>query len=65
MFVVGSVVYIGDGFDGLEIVEVSDLSSPSAVSSYASNGFAGEVTVSGDYAFLIDYNSPTHIPHLF
>jgi hypothetical protein len=55
LFVSGNYVYVADGTDGLEIIDITDPSNPTEVGSYYNDsGEAYEVCVSGDYAYVAD-----------
>jgi hypothetical protein len=55
LFVSGNYVYVADGTDGLEIIDITDPSNPTEVGSYYNDsGEAYEVVVSDDYAYVAD-----------
>ncbi|NHJ40585.1 MAG: hypothetical protein FK731_11180 [Asgard group archaeon] len=55
LFVSGNYVYVADGIDGLEIIDITDPSNPTEVGNYYNDsGEALEVFVSGNYAFVAD-----------
>ncbi|MBD3352006.1 MAG: hypothetical protein GF364_11020 [Candidatus Lokiarchaeota archaeon] len=45
---------MADGFDGLEIIDISTPSSPSQEGQFYDGGYARGVYVSGDYAYVAD-----------
>lgn len=48
----GSFLYVAQGISGLAIYDVSDLSSPQLVSSFAFSTDANSVRIEGDYAYV-------------
>ena len=55
VFVTGNYAYLADGSSGLQIIDVSDKSSPSLVGNFSTPDSVFEAHVSGDYAYLVDY----------
>ena len=50
----GGYAYVGDGSNGLVIVDISDKDDPGKAGSYDTEGVSNGVTVSGDYAYVAD-----------
>ncbi|MCP4745677.1 MAG: hypothetical protein GY874_05975 [Desulfobacteraceae bacterium] len=46
--------YIADGFNGLQVIDISDQTNPTIVGSVDTSDQATGVTVSGDYAYVAD-----------
>ena len=55
--VVGNYAYVADDSSGLQIVDLSDPASPAVVSSYDTPNRAIDICVSGQYAYIADFNS--------
>ena len=51
---VGSYVLIADGFSGLSIVDISNLTNPTGARLYDTPGYANDVAVSGAYVYVAD-----------
>jgi hypothetical protein len=51
----GSYAYVADGSSGLEIIDVSNPSSPSFAGHWKTPSSANGVAVSGSYAYVADY----------
>jgi len=68
IFVAGSYAYVASDPGGLRVVDVSTPSNPIEVGSENSHGYAMDVVVKGDYAYvtyynglsLIDVSAPSH-----
>ena len=45
---------VADGSSGLQIVNISSPSSPALIGTYNTLGYAQDVTVSGNYAYVAD-----------
>ncbi|OKH54687.1 hypothetical protein NIES2101_05820 [Calothrix sp. HK-06] len=52
--VVGNYAYVGDGNKGLSIIDISDPTKPTLVSTFDSPGYARGVSVVGNYAYVAD-----------
>ena len=52
----GNYAYVADRFDGLDIIDIWDPSSPRLEGNYDTSGQAWGVAVSGNYAYVADYN---------
>ncbi len=53
----GNHAYIASGNSGLQVVDITNMESPSWVGTRNTSGYSYEVDVSGDYAFVADWNS--------
>ncbi len=54
--VVGDYAYVADWYEGLRIIGVADLASPSEVGFYDTPGSAWGVAAAADYAYVADGN---------
>jgi len=52
----GNYAYVADGFAGLQVINISNASSPTRVGGYDTSGCAYGVAVSGSYAYVADYD---------
>lgn len=52
--VVGSYAYVAAGYSGLWVFNISNPANPTAVGSYDTAGYAYNVFVAGDYAYVAD-----------
>jgi hypothetical protein len=52
--VVENYAYLADGGDGLRIIDVADPAHPAESGSYATPGYAQDVALAGNYAYLAD-----------
>src|SRR5437867_13448769 len=50
----GDLAYVADGRAGLEVIDISEPSSPQKVGGYYANGGAWSVALSGNYAYVLD-----------
>jgi len=50
----GSIVYIADGNDGLEIINITDPTNPIQIGQFDDGGYARDVFISGSLAFVAD-----------
>lgn len=50
--VIGSLAYVTGGYEGLHVFDVSDLAHPSLINTIPIPGFAYDVQVAGDYAYV-------------
>jgi hypothetical protein len=53
----GNYAYVADGSSGLQVIDISDPTSPSFAGTYYTPGGAVGVAISGDYAFVADQNA--------
>ena len=53
----GNYAYVADGNSGLQIIDVSNVTSPVRVGFYDTPGTAIDVAVLGSYAYVADWNS--------
>lgn len=54
LLVDGDYVYVADGEDGLQIVNISDPSNPVGIGNYNSTGYSWGIAKSGNYVYLAD-----------
>lgn len=54
VYVAGNHAYVVSGETGLHVVDISDLKSPQVVGFYDTPGYAEDVCVSGNYAYVAD-----------
>jgi hypothetical protein len=52
----GDYAYVSAGRAGLQIIDISDPINPTFKSSYNTSGSASRVAISGNYAYMVDYN---------
>ena len=52
--VVGDFAYVADGFDGLEIFNISDPATPTEIGQFTKGGNIRGVYVVGNYAYIVD-----------
>jgi hypothetical protein len=57
--IAGDHAFVADYGSGLQVIDISDPTSPSIAGSYDTPGNAYGVAISGDYAFVADYGSRT------
>ena len=57
----GRYAYVAAGGSGLQIIDISNPSSPTLIGTYNTPNFAYDVTVSGNYAFVADGTSGLQI----
>ncbi len=50
----GNYAYVAADYQGLVIVDVTDKSAPTFAGRYDTTGHAGDIAVSGDYAYVVD-----------
>ncbi|MFX1363756.1 MAG: Ser-Thr-rich GPI-anchored membrane family protein, partial [Promethearchaeota archaeon] len=60
----GSYAYVADSFRGLEIIDISDSSTPMEVGQYDDGGYTKGVYVSGSYAYMADGSDGLEILYL-
>jgi hypothetical protein len=52
----GDYAYVADYYEGLQVIDISDPSSPSLLGTYNTTGYAFRLAVSGDNVFVANYN---------
>ena len=52
----GNYAYVADGYDGLEIINISNPANPVEVGQFVDGGYTHSVYVSGNYAYVADYD---------
>ncbi len=57
IYVTGGLAYVSEGTIGMEIINVSNPSTPQSVFTYDTPGYAYDVAVGGNYAFVADGTS--------
>ncbi len=57
----GTMVYVADGREGLQVVDFSDRSAPKIVGTYETAGTVRDVAVAGDLLFVV-VTEPTAKP---
>ena len=57
----GNYAYVADASAGLQIIDISNPSSPAIVGNYNTPGNAFSVVVSGNFAYVADYNGGLQI----
>ena len=53
----GNYAYVADLGDGLDVIDISNPSSPTLAGTYNTSGSARDVTVSGNYAYIADWGA--------
>lgn len=61
IFIDGDYVYIADGNNGLQIIDIKDKENPKIIGNFDTDGFLNDVFVKDDYAYLADTQSFTII----
>jgi hypothetical protein len=61
----GDYAFIADGTYGLQVIDISNPTSPTLLGNYDTSGEARGVTVSGDFAFVADYGSGLQVIRVF
>ena len=61
----GNHAYVADGEGGLQIIDISDSSSPFIVGSVDTPGLAWDVFIFGNYAFVADGEGGLQIIEVF
>ncbi len=61
IFITESLVYVADDSKGLEIINVTDPTTPSKIGKFGDGGAAYGVFVSGSYAYVADYSDGLEI----
>jgi hypothetical protein len=61
--VAGNHAYLADGLSGLQVIDISDPTSPQAVGSVNTPGRARGVVVAGDHAYVADGRSGLQVLH--
>jgi hypothetical protein len=59
--VVGNYAYVADYSKGLQIIDISNPTTPTLKGNYDTSGYAFGVQVVGNYAYVADYNSGLQI----
>ncbi|MDD1458344.1 cadherin domain-containing protein, partial [Dolichospermum sp. ST_sed7] len=59
--VVGNYAYVADGDSGLQIIDISNPTTPTLKGNYDTSGLAYGVQVVGNYAYVADYTSGLQI----
>ena len=57
VYVTGDYAYVADGGSGLQIIDITDPTTPILAGSYDTPGFAQGIYVSGNYAYAGDDSS--------
>lgn len=54
VFRAGDLAYVGNRFDGVRVIDLTDLASPEQISLIQNGGFSFKVFLQGDYAYVSD-----------